>query len=125
LGLLRHRDEAYKGEREIGLLRDLEAVAKAKGIQLRVCCNREYADKFPQAQCCGAELFAPYGPIVQWQVSALKPGPSREQCRCIKTVDIGMDNTCPGGCFYYYVTTSPDLAMKNYKKHDPNDSQLR
>lgn len=113
------------GDRETDLLRELEAIAKAKGIQLRVCCNSEYANKFPRAQCCGAELFAPYGPVVQWQVASLSPGPSRESCQCVKTVDIGMDNTCPAGCFYCYVTASIELALKNFKTHDPKNSQLR
>ncbi|MDO8803707.1 MAG: DUF1848 family protein [Elusimicrobiota bacterium] len=113
------------GEQEITLLHELEAIAKAYGIQLHVCCNSEYTDKFTPAQCCGAELFEPYGPVINWQIAAFPAGPSRESCRCVKTVDIGMDNTCPGGCFYCYVTTSQDLAAENYKKHDPKASHLR
>lgn len=113
------------GDQEINLLQDLAAIAKAHDIQLRVCCNSEYTDKFPAAQCCGPELFAPYGPAAAWQVSALKPGPSRESCRCLKTVDIGMDNTCPGGCFYCYVTGSQRLAREYFKNHDPALSHLR
>ncbi len=122
---LKHPELCAVGEQEITLLRELEAIAKAKGIQLRTCCNREYADKFPAAQCCGAELFAPYGPVLLEQVSALPPGPSREQCRCVKTVDIGMDTTCPGGCFYCYATTSLERAQTNFAKHAPNFSRLR
>lgn len=112
------------GEPELTLLHELETIARAYGIQLRVCCNREYAD-FPRAQCCGAELFAPYGPALQRQVSAIKPGPSRESCQCVKSLDIGMDSTCPGGCFYCYVTTSPLMAVENHKKHDPDSPRLR
>lgn len=113
------------GEPEIALLQELEAIAKSYDIQLRVCCNTEHTDKFPAARCCGAELFSPYGPIVDWQVAALPPGPSRESCRCVQTKDIGMDNTCPGGCFYCYVTTSPALVLDNFKHHDPKASHLR
>jgi len=112
-------------EKEIVLLHELAAIAKEYAIQLRVCCNVENADKFPPAQCCGAELFAPYGPIINWQVAALPPGPSRESCRCVAAKDLGMDNTCPGGCFYCYVTTSQDLALENFKKHKPKASYLR
>ena len=113
------------GEQEIKLLHELEAIAKGFGIQLRVCCNQEYTASFPAAQCCGAELFVLYGPVINWQVAALPPGPSRESCRCVQTKDIGMDNTCPGGCFYCYVTTSQALAAENFKKHDPAGSRLR
>ena len=112
------------GGAELKLLRELEDIGKAYGIQLRVCCNPEYPE-LPRAQCCGAELFAPYGPALQGQVSALKPGPSRESCQCVKSLDIGMDNTCPGGCFYCYVTGSPGLAVENHKRHDPDSPRLR
>ncbi|MDD5209211.1 MAG: DUF1848 family protein [Elusimicrobiales bacterium] len=113
------------GELEIKLLDDLAAIAGEYDMQLRVCCNSEYTDRFPAAQCCGAELFAPYGPVISWQVAALPPGPSRESCRCVKTVDIGMDNTCPGGCFYCYVMTTPDMVAENFKHHDPKSPHLR
>jgi len=113
------------GEQELALLRDLEAIAKKHGMQLRACCNSEYSKMFPTAQCCGAELFSPYGDILHLQVTGLPAGPSRESCKCLKTVDIGMDNTCPGGCFYCYVTTSPDLAIKNFEKHNSNSEHLR
>lgn len=113
------------GAPEIKLLKDLATIAGEYEIELRVCCNTEYTDKFPVAQCCGAELFAPYGPVINWQVAVLPPGPSRESCRCVKTVDIGMDNTCPGGCFYCYVTASRQLAADNFRKHEQNRSRLR
>lgn len=121
----KHPELRAIGEQEIALLKELETIAKAYGIQLRSCCNREYSNKFPVAQCCGAELFAPYGATILQQISTLKPGPSRESCQCVKTIDIGMDNTCPGGCFYCYVTTGLDLAIKNHAKHDPNSPHMR
>jgi hypothetical protein len=112
-------------EAETMLLRDLGLIAKENGMELRVCCNSEFSEEFPQAQCCGAELFAPYGQVLNLRIAALKPGPSREGCRCLKTVDIGMDNTCPGGCFYCYVTSSAGLAGENFKRHDPASPHLR
>lgn len=121
----KHPELQAVGERGIELLFELEKIAKSFGIQLRSCCNKEYSAKFPIAQCCGAELFAPYGDILNLQVTGLPAGPSRPSCKCLKTIDIGMDNTCPGGCFYCYVTTSAELAINNYKKHDPNAPMLR
>lgn len=121
----KHPELRAVGEREIELLFEFEKIARERGMQLRSCCNKEYSAKFPTAQCCGAELFAPYGDILNLQVSGLPDGPSRPSCKCLKTVDIGMDNTCPGGCFYCYVTTSVESAIHNYKKHDPNAPMLR
>jgi len=113
------------GGQELELLRDLEAIAKKHGMQLRTCCNSEYSKIFKVAQCCGAELFAPYGDILHLQVTGLPAGPSRETCQCLKTVDIGMDSSCPGGCFYCYVTTSFERAIKNFESHNPNSEHMR
>jgi len=105
------------------LLDRLAAVAKPHDMQLRICSNPEW--RLPPSQCCGAELFEPYGEAMGRRLASLKPGPSRAACRCLKTVDIGMDNTCPSGCKYCYVVTSQETAMRNFKKHHPVSSMLR
>lgn len=112
------------GTEENQLLSDLNIIAEKHGIELRVCCNQEYGGQFPTAACCGLELFQAYGTIGE-RIRHLVPGPSRPGCRCLKTIDIGMDTTCPGGCFYCYVTTSIDRALKNYEHHDPHSSMMR
>lgn len=105
------------------LLEGLAAIAAENGMELRVCSNPEYA--LPQAQCCSVESFAPYGAAVVERVAALPPGPSRAGCRCLKTVDIGMDNTCIAGCRYCYVVQSQQTALRNYQNHDPAAARLR
>lgn len=120
----------YQAIRSIGaeedeLLKDLADIARKRDIELRVCCNQEYVGSFPTAACCGLELFQAYGLGIEQQVAALAAGPSRPGCRCLKTVDIGMDTTCPGGCFYCYVTTSIERAQKNFQLHDPQATMLR
>jgi hypothetical protein len=56
---------------------------------------------------------------------AEKIGNVRKACRCLKTVDIGMDNTCLAGCRYRYVVTSHASAVKNFRRHDPSKPMLR
>jgi hypothetical protein len=113
------------GAEEDKLLTDLVDIAQNRGIELRVCCNHEFEGRFPTASCCGLELFQAYGTDIEKRISTLAPGPSRPGCRCLKTVDIGMDTTCPGGCFYCYVTTSTERALNNHALHDPCASMLR
>lgn len=113
------------GVAEDQLLSDLTEIARKRGIELRVCCNQEHGERFPIATCCGVELFKAYGADIEKRVSRLAPGPSRSGCRCLKTVDIGMDTTCPGGCFYCYVTTSTERALKNYELHESNATMMR
>ncbi|MBK5275611.1 MAG: DUF1848 family protein [Desulfuromonadales bacterium] len=107
------------------LLADLAEIAGQHDIELRVCCNQEYEGRFPKATCCGLEMFMAYGEDMKRRVSSLATRPSRPGCRCLKTVDIGMDTTCSGGCFYCYITTSLDRARLNYDRHDPTSAMLR
>jgi len=123
--LNRYPELCSVGPEEDELLADLADIARSRGIELRICCNQEYEGRFSIAACCGLELFQAYGADIERRVSTLVPGPSRPGCHCLKTVDIGMDTTCPGGCFYCYVTTSVERATKNYQRHDPNATMLR
>jgi len=113
------------GGDEDALLADLADIARKRGMELRVCCNQEYDERFPKAACCGLEMFIAYGEEMKRRASFLEPGPSRPSCRCLRTVDIGMDTTCPGGCFYCYVTTSVERARLNYEHHDQKATMIR
>jgi len=111
------------------LLRELSAVAKALGIELRVCCNPEYSGPLlglpERSQCIGPELFAPYGDELLARLSSFPEAPSRSSCRCLKSHDIGMDETCASGCKYCYVTSSGRASLENFKRHDPKSPTLR
>ena len=111
------------------LLEALASVASACGMQLRVCCNPEYSSRaqgYPgPSQCIGPELYAPYGAALLAQLASLPSAPSRSACRCLRAVDIGMDETCPSGCAYCYVTRSEELALSNWQSHDPRSPSLR
>jgi hypothetical protein len=124
----RHPDLPVVKEAD-SLLRELSGVAEGLGIELRVCCNPEYSGPLlglpNRSQCIGPELFAPYGDEILARVSSLPEAPSRSACRCLQSRDIGMDETCPGGCKYCYVTKSGRTSLENFEKHDPNSPTLR
>jgi len=119
----RHPDLLQAGETARQLLEELAGIASEQGVELRACANPELA--LPASQCCGVELFAPYGEELKRELTALRPRPSRESCRCLASVDIGMDNTCLAGCKYCYVLLSHATAVDNFRRHDPGAVSLR
>lgn len=54
----------------------------------------------------------------------LKHKGMRKNCKCIETRDIGAYDTCPNGCKYCYANSTPQKAIENYKKHNPNSPIL-
>lgn len=119
----KHPDLPQAGADAEALLAELAEMAREHGMELRACCNPEQA--LPRSQCCGPELFAPYGVEVAREIAATGKGPSRQACRCLRVVDIGMDNTCVAGCKYCYVVTSHEAAVRSFRRHDPAAPMLR
>jgi hypothetical protein len=119
----RHPGLSQVGKELLPFLQDLAGIAAQHGMELRSCCNPEW--ELPPSQCCGVELFAAHGRTVANTVAALSAAPSRNDCRCLKTVDIGMDNTCVAGCKYCYAVGSHQTAVTHYRNHDPAHSALR
>ena len=43
----------------------------------------------------------------------------RAVCLCVPCKDVGQYDTCPHGCVYCYANTSPAVAARNFRRHDP------
>lgn len=114
-------DLSQAGPLALALVKDLREVAAEHGMELRSCTNPELG--LPPSRCCGVELFIPYG--IERELASVKPGPSRNLCGCLKTVDVGMDATCLGGCEYCYVVGKHETAVGNFRDHDPRAPMIR
>ncbi len=124
----RHKQAARKypglaraGEPEKRLIRELSEIAGEHGIELRSCCDPWIG--LPPSSCCGAELFECYG--IGERLRSLKPAPTRKGCRCLASLDIGMDDTCPGGCLFCYGTGSPEAVERNLRDRRDDSVRLR
>lgn len=94
------------------LVADLAAIAAARGLTLYACCEDALVGgAVKKAHCVDLELVRPG--------VKLKPRPSREQCGCLESVDIGAYDTCRFGCVYCYATNSWQAAHERSRRYDP------
>lgn len=107
---------------KIDLANELADIAKKHGIEMFSCCG-DYlvGQKIKKAHCIdGAiinELFYPEG--LQYSEK-----PTRNQCGCTESTDIGTYDTCPHGCVYCYANTNKSKAYNAFRNHDKNSAFL-
>jgi hypothetical protein len=100
-------------------LRDL---AVRHGMTLHACCEDELVGEgVEQGRCIDLEWIRRLRPEVR---ERLQRRPSRQQCGCTESVDIGAYDTCAFGCCYCYATRSREAALARLREHDPDDSIL-
>jgi hypothetical protein len=105
------------------LVPTLATTARAQGMVLRACADPELG--LPTAQCCGPDLWRAYGEVDPDELTSAPVAPSRPGCRCIRSVDIGMNETCRGGCRYCYVVSSERAVAAHAAQYDPSRPFLR
>ncbi len=119
--------EAAQGARR-ALTRELAGVAGRYGIRLLACCEDDLvADGTDgtagtggtggvgKARCVDPSLIGRIAP----SDGRLPLRPTREECGCAASRDIGAYDTCPHGCVYCYANASPEAAIRRYRKCDP------
>jgi hypothetical protein len=101
---------------KIDLANELADIAEQHGIEMFSCCG-EYlvGEKIKKAHCIDVaiieELFFPEG--LQYSEK-----PTRNQCGCTESTDIGTYDTCPHGCVYCYANTNKSKAYNAFRNHD-------
>ena len=110
-------DTGPGAKREVAsVLRD---IAASHGITMYGCCeDLVVGDGIEKAHCVDLDLLAPSAPL------RLKAAPTREECGCVGSVDIGAYDTCRFGCVYCYATNSHEAAVRRARLHEPSDPAL-
>jgi hypothetical protein len=92
------------------------------GMTLHACCEDELVGEgVEKGRCIDLEWIRRVRSDVDEQ---LKRRPTREQCGCTESVDIGTYDTCAFGCSYCYATRTREAALVRLRDHDPNDTLL-
>ena len=101
---------------KIELANELANIARRYGIEMFSCCG-DYliGEKIKKAHCIDGgiieSLFFPEG-------LACAEKPTRKECGCTESIDIGTYDTCPHGCIYCYANANKPTAYQAFKNHD-------
>lgn len=98
-------------------------VASKNGMMINSCA--EYVDVssagIEHGKCIDERLISD---VFGLSLASKKDKGQRDECGCIRSVDIGMYNTCLHECSYCYATFSKKTVISNKKKHDENSPFL-
>lgn len=100
----------------------LAKIAADHGMSLMACCSDELLMQGVQkARCIDPEIIkriSPHG------IGSLQPSPTRKDCGCYKSYDIGAYDTCIHRCLYCYANSDIKRSTKNHRLHRSKDEML-
>ncbi|OGL61714.1 MAG: hypothetical protein A3I72_16760 [Candidatus Tectomicrobia bacterium RIFCSPLOWO2_02_FULL_70_19] len=110
------RPEEGTLEARKALMDELAGMAGERGMRLLACCEDALVGgPAGKARCVDPELLDRIAPL---SGGKLPLRPTREECGCAASRDIGAYDTCPHGCVYCYANASPGAALSRYRKRD-------
>ena len=130
---LTHAGIKYKewdNESMLSFAKKLSELNESWGLRLATCSEPIAVEQFniDHNRCIDPELIARLAPndavLQNFLFNARIDGGQRKHCGCILSKDIGAYNTCPHGCAYCYANTTPQSALANYHRHNPNNDSI-
>lgn len=104
------------------LAQDLAQIAARHSIELLSCCEDALVEgQVGKSHCIDPEAIArvmtrPFPP------APFKP--TRQDCGCVQSLDIGAYDTCAFGCAYCYATSSREAALRRIRTSSAEDTIL-
>jgi len=119
-----HQESFYDAtyEERINLANKLSEIAADHGIDMFSCCG-DYliGGNIKKAHCIDGQTISNLYYDGSW--NGVK-SPTRKECGCNKSTDIGKYDTCPHGCIYCYANLNKEKAAAIYSTHDPEAAFL-
>jgi hypothetical protein len=105
-------------EERLALLEGLSALAASHGMRLQSCCGDALVGGLVQKAHCidGALIERLFGT----PIPSASGRPTRPECGCAPSIDLGAYDTCPAGCLYCYANASPEAALKRARRLAPS-----
>lgn len=105
------------------LTEKLAVIAENSGIQIYSCCGDYLAQsRIIKGHCIDRDVLSS---ISNNDFSKFRHRPTRKECGCIESTDIGTYNICPHSCIYCYANTTYRNASTFYKNYVMNDDYIR
>lgn len=106
---------------------EMARVAQSWGIKLSSCAHDALvSESVAKAKCIDPAVLMSLtdSPVCMEAISRLKAAPSRKECGCVASRDIGAYDTCVHGCAYCYANANPEAASHNVARIRSDDSCL-
>jgi hypothetical protein len=111
-------DEAFCKE----MIEEMAELACGHGISLASCAH-DYlvSSRVAKARCIDPDFLFQVADSMEKKeaVKQLKISPTRKECGCAASFDIGAYDTCYHGCVYCYANAKPGSALDNRPGADP------
>jgi len=106
----------------VALAQRLGEIAAAHGIEMFTC-SGDYlvGGLIKKAGCIDGELISRFFYGGAWKATKK---PTRKECGCTASVDIGVADSCPHDCQYCYARSSREAIRKNHTAHEPASAFL-